>query len=575
MQRLTPLSLEYEWDILSEKRPIPSSVEEALWDYPPVLRQLFFNRNIYTKEEAEAFLHPSLEKAHDPWTMIGMQAAVDRILYAIQKGEKIAIYGDYDVDGISGTALLYDFLKNLGAEVLPYLPNRFVEGYGVRPEGLRSLRGQGVKLVITVDCGARANNEAEYAHSLGLDLIITDHHQPHRENPSAICMLNPKQKGEGYPYPELSGAGIVYKLIQALEQTLRPTNPIAHEYLDLVALGTIADVAPLDGENRILVSNGLAQLRKTRRIGLRALIAVSGLKPEALNAYHVGYILAPRLNAAGRLDSAYAAFELLTTSDPKQAVKLAQELDNRNRERQELTLQHDLCASRQVLQSLDKSPLLITFDPNYNLGVIGLVAAHLVETFYRPAIVATESNGLIRGSCRSIPEFHITQALDECCDLIEYHGGHAAAAGFTIRKENFAELRHRLEQIARREFSKKRLRPTLHADLPLDLNELGKLLREYPLFFALEQFQPTGYGNPSPSFVSFGLRPTRVRKFGKDQNHLSFEVAPAWKCIAFRLGALAEKLTHHIDLLYHIERDVYDGSDILRLNVRDLKPSKL
>jgi single-stranded-DNA-specific exonuclease len=574
MNRTSPSFLDYQWEILSQYRPVSPTVEKALQDYPPILRQLLFNRGIYTSEAAEAFLNPSLEKAHDPWLMKGMEIAVDRIRFALRHNEKIAIYGDYDVDGVSSTALLFDYLTNLGCNVRPYIPNRFEEGYGVRQEGLSTLKNEGVKLVITVDCGARANNEADYARSIGLDLIITDHHQPHDWIPNAICMLNPKQIGESYPYPELSGVGIAYKLIQALEQRLGPSEPTAHRYLDLVALGTIADIAPLTGENRILVANGLTQLRQTQRIGLKALINISGLEAQDITAYHVGYVLAPRLNAAGRLESAFAAFELLTTNDPQQALKLAQELDNQNRKRQEITLEHDLQATEQAMASLESTSLLVAYDASFNSGVIGLVAAHLVESFYRPAIVATEFNGFIRGSCRSIPEFHITQALDECQDLMEYHGGHAAAAGFTIQKPRFKELIERLQQIANRELGTKTLKPKLRADLPIDLVQIGKLLREYPLFPTLEKFEPTGYGNRSPSFVSFAVEPKNVKTVGKAQSHLRFEVPPAWRCVAFRRGDLAEKLHGGIDILYHIEKNAYNGNSYLQLNVRDIKLSK-
>lgn len=575
MKRLRSTPYDYQWEILSQSQPITAPVEEALRDYPSFLRKLFFNRNIYTKEQAEAFLSPTLDKAHDPWLMKGMQAAVERLRFAIQKGEKVAIYGDYDVDGVSGTALLYDFLKKLGADVRPYIPNRFEEGYGVRPEGLQTLKEEGTKLVITVDCGARANVEAEYAHSIGLDLIVTDHHQPHQEPPQAIAMLNPKQDGDTYPYSELSGAGIAYKLIQALQQNLSLPKPDASEYLDLVALGTIADIAPLNGENRILVSNGLFQLRKTQRIGLKALVAVSGIKLEELNAYHVAYLLAPRLNAAGRLESANPAFELLTTQDKQQAVKLAQELDNRNRERQEITLQHDIQAIEQVEPHLEDAHLLIAYQPSFNAGVIGLVAAHLVETFYRPAIVATEFNGFIRGSCRSIPEFHITEALDECCDLMEYHGGHAAAAGFTIRKERFEEFVHRLQDIAKEKLSSKTLKPKLRADLTLDLSKLGKPRSHHPLVQILNKFEPTGYGNPSPAFVSFGISPEDIKKIGKDQNHLRFDVSDGWKCIAFRRGDLADRFPPQVDILYHIEENFYNNKSYPQLNIRDIKPTSI
>ncbi|GAB4470904.1 MAG: hypothetical protein Kow0088_04210 [Anaerolineales bacterium] len=562
------------WEIQAHIHPLTSAAEESLKDYPPIIRQLLYNRHIETKEEAESFLNPSLQHIHDPWLMKGMEAAVDRIRFAIQKNERIAIYGDYDVDGVTGTALLYDFLKSHGANVHPYIPNRFDEGYGVRQEGLEYLKQVGTKLVITVDCGARANAEAEFARLNGIDLIITDHHQPHHLVPTAIAMLNPKQDGETYPYSELSGVGIAFKLIQALEQTLYSSTNISTHYLDLVALGTIADIAPLSGENRILVYYGLQQLQRTQRIGLKALIAMSNLKDQEINAYHVGYLLAPRLNAAGRLESAYAAFKLLTTNDSQQALTLSQELDNQNRQRQEITLQHDLQAMQQVEADFESSPLLVAFQQTFNSGVIGLVAAHLVEAYYRPAIVATEFNGFIRGSCRSIPEFHITKALDECRDLMEYHGGHAAAAGFTIRKDRFQELVYRLKQIAQRELDIQLLQPKLRADLAVDLVEISRLLREYPLVPTLERFQPTGHGNPTPTFVSYNLRPSNYKRIGRDQSHLRFDIAPAWKCIAFRRGDLVDTQPEYVDILYHIEKNTFNGNTYLQLNVRDIKPSQ-
>jgi single-stranded-DNA-specific exonuclease len=573
MNQSSAHSLAYHWEIVSQIQPITAPIEDSLREYSPIVRQLLYNRGIHTAEAAEAFLHPSLENTYDPRLMKGIDIAVDRIRYAIQQHEKIAIYGDYDVDGVSGTAILYDFLRRLSADVRPYIPNRFEEGYGVREDGLQTLKNEGIKLVITVDCGARANVEADFAKSIGLDFIITDHHQPNEELPNALCMLNPKQKGETYPYTELTGVGITYKLVKALEMALSLSTPVSTQYLDLVALGTIADIAPLNGENRILVATGLKQLRQTQRLGLKALIGISGLEGQEITAYHVGYMLAPRLNAAGRLESAYAAFELLTTTDSQRAWKLAQELDNQNRRRQELTLQYDLQATKQVQATYDSIPLLVAFDPNFNSGVIGLVAAHLVESFYRPAIVATELNGYIRGSCRSIPEFHITKALDECRDLMEYHGGHAAAAGFTVRKDRFEELIQRMQQIAQRVLGTKTLEPKLRADLPIDLVEVGKLLRENRLITALEQFQPTGYGNPTPSFVTFGVRPKNIKTVGTEKNHLRFDVDPAWKCIAFRKGELAQNMPSSVDMLYHIEKNAYNGNVYLQLNVRDIKPS--
>ncbi|MCK5315683.1 MAG: single-stranded-DNA-specific exonuclease RecJ, partial [Anaerolineales bacterium] len=432
---------------------------------------------------------------------------------------------------------------------------------------LDNLRSDGTRLVITVDCGIRSPQETKHAQDIGLDMIISDHHHPDNELPQAVAVINPKQPQDTYPEKELAGVGLAYKLISAL----MGNSSDAESYLDLVALGTVADLAPLVGENRALVRKGLEVLRKPHRQGVMALIGVSGLKPNKIKASDIGFVLGPRLNAAGRLESALAALDLLTSSDVYQAAELAQQLDNQNRERQQITSQIQEQAEKLVLIDDPDALLLFAAHPDFNPGVVGLAASRLTELYYRPAIVAYRGEVLTRASCRSIKEFHITQALDQCADLLERHGGHAAAAGFTVKNENLPALINRLKVIANQELSQLDLRPTLTADVEIPLSDLKPEILDY-----LEWLQPTGYGNPQAHFVSRNLKVTRSRTVGKDNNHLKFTVTDGritYDAIAFRQGHWEGLLPSRIDLLYIFETNEYFDRISLQLNVRDIKPT--
>ena len=547
--------------------PIPREIDQNLSPFNPVLRQLLFNRGITTSETAQEYLHPNLDKVHDPLTLLNMEFAIDRIDFAITHHEKIAIYGDYDVDGVTATTILLDYLKRRGAEAIYHIPNRFDEGYGVRSEAIDGLKEQEVKLIITVDCGIRSHAEAEHAKRIGLDLIITDHHQPLNELPDSKVIINPKQEKDPYPFKDLAGVGVAFKLIQAYQKIKPQTRINSEDYLELVALGTIADMVPLVDENRTLARVGLEQLRHSQRPGIRALISIAGISPQKLTSQHISHLLAPRLNAAGRLESAVAALNLLFTDNPNQASKLAQDLDNQNRQRQELTRRYEEIATELALKDQENPYILIAADPDFNLGVIGLVASHLTEKFYRPAIVASINDEHVRGSCRSIPELNITETLDECVDLMEHHGGHAAAAGFTIRRELFPELLARLRKIAENKLKDSFLQPTVNVDLELDLNN------GINFFNDLELLQPTGIDNPSPLFVSRNLTPKNVKQVGRDLSHLRFQVNSAYPCIAFHKGNLYETLPSKIDILYSIEQNDFNGNSYLQLVIRDIKPS--
>ncbi|MBE9474507.1 MAG: single-stranded-DNA-specific exonuclease RecJ [Chloroflexi bacterium] len=562
------------WQIAPVLTP---EAEKSLSDFQQPLRQILFNRGYSTPTSALNYLAATPPPDCEPSNLLGMEAAVERISSAIVNKEKIAIYGDYDADGVTATALMVQVLSALGSHVEGYIPNRFDEGYGLNNEALDNLHEQGVDLIVTVDCGMRSIEEADHAKDLGLDLIITDHHHPGEELPRVVAVINPKQLGDNYPDKNLAGVGLAYKLAVALLDHLRRkeytrTDLIDEaDLLDLVALGTVADLAPLIDENRSLVRAGLNAIQQPRRQGLQALIGVCGLVPRRVKASDIGFALGPRLNAAGRLDSALAAFELLTTQSINEAGRLAQQLDNQNRERQKITREIQIKAEQIALAGDPDTLLLFAADPEFNPGIVGLAASRLNEHYYRPAIVAHKGEKYTRGSCRSIPEFHITNALDQCEELMEHHGGHAAAAGFTVRNENLSELVSRLRAIANEQISDIDLRPVLHADLEIQLSDLVPEILEQ-----LEILQPTGYGNPQAIFVSRELKVNDHRLVGRDGTHLKLTVSDGWityDAIAFGQGHWYADMPIFVDLMYTFEKNEFNGKENLQLKVKDIKPS--
>ena len=558
------------WVICS---PITPAAADALVRFPPILKQILFNRGMGNYDEASAFLRALPGHDTDPFKFTGMDAAVDRILFAIRHGELIAVYGDYDVDGVTATALLVDALNALGANVRHYIPNRFEEGYGLNKDALDTLKAEGARLVITVDCGIRSPDEALHARTLGLDLIISDHHHPDGENlPTALAVINPKQHGDVYPDKDLAGVGIAYKLAEALTKKMngQAMNLKLVDLLDLVALGTVADLAPLVGENRSLVRKGLRQIRETKRQGLYSLCNVAKTQIGKITAGNIGFMLGPRLNASGRLESALASFELLTTTDVMRAGQLAQQLDVQNYHRQSLTRSTQAQAEQIAMSEDPDAFLLFAAHESFNAGVVGLAASRLTEVFYRPAIVASKGPEETRGSCRSIPEFHITDALDLCKDLLVRHGGHAAAAGFTVRNENLPEFVSRLKEIARDQLEGRDLRHVLSADMEVPLSQLS-----FEVLSHLEYLEPTGYGNPDAVFVSRDVKIKSFRAVGSEGKHLkvTFEDdrGQVLDSIGFRMGHLQSTLPHRVDVMYHVEANEYNGRKSLQLNLKDIK----
>ncbi|MBC8509630.1 MAG: single-stranded-DNA-specific exonuclease RecJ [Anaerolineales bacterium] len=561
--------IEKRWQIASR---ITAAADEALHGYPPILRQVLFNRGYAAHEEARNFLKAEPPFDTDPFQLSGVAEAVDRLVNALKKGERIAIYGDYDVDGVTATALLMEYLKSAGADVLGYIPHRFDEGYGLNIEAITQLSDEGVDVIISVDCGIRSLEEADHARGLGLDLIICDHHTTGEVLPNAIAVIDPKQSGDVYPEKNLAGVGVAYKLAAALDKKINGKDSTIDDYLDLVALGTVADLVPLIGENRSLVRQGLKKIQRSRRQGLVSLISISGLKSARVTATDIGFTLGPRLNAAGRLDSALDALALLTTRDVFEAGKLSQQLEAQNRKRQSITRGIHAMAEQIALADKDIPLILFAAHPEFNAGVVGLAASRLTDQYYRPAIVGHSDDEFTRASCRSISEFNITEALDQCADLLEKYGGHAAAAGFTVRNENYAELVDRLGVIAQEQLADQDLRPTLSADMELPLSDLKPELLDH-----LKWLQPTGYGNPQATFVSRNVKVMSSRAVGKDSAHLKLTVSDGqihFDAIAFRHGHWHNNLPKAIDLLYLFEVNEFRGRETLQLNVRDIKPSE-
>jgi len=505
----------------------------------------------------------------------GISTAIERLHQAVAQGEQIAVYGDYDADGVTSTALLVEFLSRLEIDARAYIPNRYDEGYGLNEDAIRQLADEGTDLIITVDCGVRAVKEITLANQLGMAVIVSDHHHPGEALPPALAVIDPKQAGDPYPEKNLAGVGLAYKLVQAYLEAHPQEGVDALDWLDLVAIGTVADLTPLKGENRMLVRAGLEKIRRQPRQGIFSLGNVAGINLEKCDASNIGFGLGPRLNAAGRLDSALRAFTLLTTRDVREAGRLAQELEMQNSQRQDMTHQIRELAAERVLSEDPNALLFFAADPSFSEGVVGLAASRLSEAYYRPAIIAHLGEEYTTASCRSIPEFHITRALDACADLLVRHGGHAAAAGFTVRNEDSDELVARLRKIAEEQLGELELLPELEIDREIQLDKLDP--RYIPgILEDLHKLEPTGRGNPEPVFASKNVEVRQARPVGRDSKHLKLLLRAGrntYDGIAFRQGYWMEDMPEAVDIAYRFEVNEYRGRSTLQLNVKDIKAS--
>ena len=554
--------------------PAPRNHIECFSKLRRPVAQVLYNRDITTLQEFERFRETYCPG--DPLELKGMHQAVRNIKRSIEAKEKIAVYGDFDVDGVTATALMVETLEMLGANVIPHIPRRIEEGYGLNLQSLRDLWERGVRLVITVDCGIRDVDDVRQARK-GLDIIITDHHSVGPTLPPAITIINPKQTDCPYPFKDLAGVGVAFKLAQALLQSHRSVkdehSPTEDNLLDLVALGTVADIVPLRGENRYLVKRGMEKLNNPQRPGIQALMERTRLQPGEINTWAIGFVIGPRLNAAGRLDTAMLSYNLLTSKSLKEAKVLAEKLEEINQKRQRLTVDMVERARGQVIA--EPLPLLLfTADDGFHPGIVGLVANRLSDEFYRPSVVVELGTKESRGSCRSIPEFNIVAALDKCADLLVRYGGHDMAAGFTVTNENLSALSERLVEIASSELSDLELRPTLVIDAEVELSEMDNVTQDQ-----LEQLEPYGRDNPQPLFASYDVRVLSQRAVGKKEvRHLKLTLSDGqtrWDGIAFRQGEWAGKLPDLVDVVYHLEINEWNDRQRLQLNVQDVRPSGL
>lgn len=553
---------------------IPNSVKQELRDFSPLLRQLLYNRGIETSSEAESFLTYQTNFSANPLLLKDMPEAVRLIHEALQDGSMVAIYGDYDVDGVTASALLYEFFRSLGLTPRVYIPNRFDEGYGLNLDAMQQLAGEGIGLLITVDCGIRSVDEVREARARGMKVIVSDHHLPGSVLPPADAIINPRQPGDPYPYKHLAGVGLAYKIASAYLATYPTAGLDADHWLDLVAAGTVADLADLTGENRALVKRGLDEMHKVNRQGLFSLSQVAGVKLDRVTASNIGFILGPRLNAAGRLDTATAAFELLVSENLFEAAALAQQLDNQNAYRKELTQKIQEAAIAEALASDPDKLIIFAASKEFNEGVVGLAASRVVEALYKPAIIGYQDDGFVKASCRSIKEFNITAALDQCSDLLIRYGGHSVAAGLTVANENLPALLERLNNLAVASIGNLELVPELWIDYEISL---AKVRPEHipGIMDDVARLEPTGQKNPDVLFCSRNLQVISSRVLGNGQ-HLKMNLRAGdsvYEAIAFRQGQWQTTLPSTIDIAYTFDKNEYQGRTTLQLNVRDLKPS--
>ncbi len=553
--------------------PMPGGYDDPLKGLSPVVAQILYNRGI-THEELPTFLHPGTAALHAPTLMRGMPEAVRRIRAAIATRERIAVYGDFDVDGVTGTVLLHQALSALGADCTVYVPHRATEGYGLNRGALDRLHADGVRLVVTVDCGISGADEVEYARGIGLDVIVTDHHLPPEKLPAAVAILNPRQPLCAYPFKDLAGVGVAFKLASALSEGVPDGARLRREALDLVVIGTVSDMVPLRGENRVLVRYGLPVLSHTTRLGLQVLLRHAGLEHTNLTTAEIGFRVGPRLNAAGRIDHASVGCRLLMTRDAAEADELAAALEDKNVERQRLTADI-IAAARARIGARPTGRALVVDDDTWPVGVVGLVAGRLAEEYSRPVFVIERDNsaaGESRGSARSVPGFNVIDALTRCADLLTKFGGHAAAAGFSLRTECIAPFRARIDALATAALGEEDLTPSIQLDAEVGGRLFGvEELRG--LFEQLAALEPFGVGNQPPVLLWRGLRVADCRVVGKDHLRFSFSTPDGTVgAIAFGraedVGVLPRGAA--VDVVCSLQHNDWNGYSSVELRIKDL-----
>jgi len=555
-----------QWKILP---PVPDEYLNAS-DFSPLIAQLLYNRGVKL-EDIDPFLSADRGLEGNPFLLPDISQAVSRVYKAVLAREKIAIYGDFDVDGVTAIVILVEGLSRLGAEVITYIPDRVNEGHGLKISALEKLQAQGVSLVITVDCGVTDLTEVKQAREMGMDMIITDHHIPLGSLPRAVAVIDPKRKDSMYPYPDLAGAGVAFKFLQALFHKDSREKWLAG-LMELVVLATVTDLVTLVGENRYLVKKGLRELNNSSRVGIQEMGKLAGLKPGELDTKDISWVLGPRLNAAGRMDNASTSYQLLTTQSPEEARLLALELERRNAERQKLTKEVLSCAREKLAAKLHL-PVLIDGDESYSIGVIGLVAGKLVDEFYKPAIIISLGPELCQGSCRSIPEFDITAVLKECHNLLTTFGGHPLAAGFTVTRQNLAQLEDYITRLATDQLGQLDLRPEIVIDAELPLSTFS-----VETFNLIQKLSPFGRGNPQPTFLTRQVEVIECRNFGNQGAWLRLKLKQGnitWQAVDFESRRTRKEIPSRVDIVYNLEKSRWNGEEVLSLNLRDFAPAQL
>ena len=538
-----------------------------------LLARILLNRSFEEKDSIDIFLHPKIDNLYDPFLMNDMQIAVDTIVEACNNKEKITIYGDYDVDGITSVAVLKMFFADMGVEAEHYLPSRLEEGYGLNNNALDKIAANGTKLLITVDCGISAYEEVEYAKSLGMKVIVTDHHECPAVLPDAIAVIDAKRPDSTYPFSSLAGVGATFKLIQAISYKLELDRKRYLKYIDIVALGTIADIVPLVDENRIIVNFGLILMKQTRNIGLQALIRVSGYESgDALNSTSVSFGLAPRINASGRMGKADLALELLLEKDIDKAYKIALELSETNKERQDVE-KSIIDEALNIIErdKLYEKDIIVVYNKNWHHGVIGIVASKITELYYKPSILISVEDGVGKGSGRSVEGFDLHEALNNCTDLLLKFGGHEMAIGLSIAEENLEKFAEKVEQIAK-EKGTKDLQATVKVDAEVSAEDIS-----YQTLEEIELLKPFGEANPAPVFAYKNVKVEGVRLLSNEK-HLKLTLKDGmhvFDAIAFNMGnkKYSIKIGDKVDVLHSIELNKFNGVEKIQLNIKDIKKS--
>lgn len=544
---------------------------KSKYNISELLATILVNKNITTQKEINEFLNPTRNDFFDPFLMNDMDIAIKRIKKAIENQEKVIIYGDYDVDGITSITVLKSFLKDVGLDVDYYIPNRLEEGYGLNKNAIDEIAKKEYKLMITVDCGISAIEEVDYANSLGIEVIITDHHEPGDEIPRALAVVDNKRKDNKYPFRELAGVGVAFKVSQALAQSMNIREEEYLKYLDIVCVGTISDIVPLVSENRVITKLGLKLVKQTRNMGLRSIINSSGY--SQINSTTISFGVAPRINACGRMGKAEQALKLLLSKDIYEVNKLTQELNSYNRERQEIEKEiFENVLTKIEQNNLAKNRTIVVGGENWHHGVIGIVSSKITEKYFKPSILLSfEEDGTGKGSGRSIPEFDLHEALMKCENCLEKFGGHSMAVGLTIKKENLEQFYKEFEKIAE-ENETENIVPIINVDAKIELDKIDKSVVE-----DLKQLEPFGEANKTPTFALKNIRIDSIRALSEGK-HLKLtlrENNQIINAIGFNIGELAEayKIGDKIDIAGVLEINTFNGIDNLQINIKDIMKS--